>query len=61
MTVRGPGGAAVLGSCFTLRLLAAAHAAPPPPKLPAVLTLDDALRIFREHGLDLIIAEATGR
>jgi cobalt-zinc-cadmium efflux system outer membrane protein len=35
-----------------------ARAAATPVRLPARLTLDEALRIFREHGLDLIIAEA---
>jgi cobalt-zinc-cadmium efflux system outer membrane protein len=30
----------------------------PPPALPARLGLDEALRIFNDHGLDLIIAEA---
>jgi cobalt-zinc-cadmium efflux system outer membrane protein len=35
-----------------------ARAAASPVRLPARLTLDEALRIFREHGLDLIIAEA---
>jgi cobalt-zinc-cadmium efflux system outer membrane protein len=33
-------------------------AAPAPPAIPAHLTLDDALRLFREKGLDLIISEA---
>lgn len=40
---------------------AAAHAAAPeipPVQLPERLTLDEALRIFRAHGLDLLIAEA---
>ncbi len=32
---------------------------PPEPALPATLTLRDALTIFRTHGLDLLIAEAT--
>jgi len=32
--------------------------APPSPALPARLTLDEALKIFRQSGLDLIIAEA---
>ena len=31
---------------------------PPAADLPHLLTLDDALRIWREHGLDLLIAEA---
>jgi cobalt-zinc-cadmium efflux system outer membrane protein len=45
-----------------LALIAAASsasAAPPPvPNIPSRLTLEDALRIFRAHGLDLVIAEA---
>ncbi len=31
---------------------------PPGADLPQALTLDDALRLFRKHGLDLLIAEA---
>ncbi len=38
--------------------IAAAAQAPAPPKLPAKLSLEDALAIFRAHGLDLMIAEA---
>jgi cobalt-zinc-cadmium efflux system outer membrane protein len=38
-------------------ILGTAHAQPT-ATLPAQLSLDDALRIFRERGLDLIIAEA---
>jgi cobalt-zinc-cadmium efflux system outer membrane protein len=38
--------------------LAQPRVAAPPPVLPSRLTLEDALRIFRQHGLDLIIAEA---
>jgi cobalt-zinc-cadmium efflux system outer membrane protein len=42
-----------------LALLGTAHAALQPiTTLPAQLSLDDALKIFRERGLDLIIAEA---
>lgn len=39
---------------------AVAHAQPPeqPLQLPPLLTLDDALRVFRQRGLDLLIAEA---
>ncbi len=36
---------------------ALAQSVAPSPNLPAVLTLEDALRIFRTHGLDLIMAE----
>ncbi len=48
---------------FTLLSLAivsgAAHAeAPPPLVLPDMVTLDGALKIFRERGLDLLIADA---
>ncbi len=35
-----------------------AHADDSPPQLPGTLTLDDALAIFRTHGLDLLIADA---
>jgi outer membrane protein, heavy metal efflux system len=34
---------------------------PPPTELPQVLTLDEALRIFRTRGLELLIAEAAVR
>ena len=34
---------------------------PPDRPLPSVLTLDDALRILRDRGLDLLMAEATVR
>jgi outer membrane protein, heavy metal efflux system len=34
---------------------------PEPPQLPERVTFDDALRIFRERGLDLLIAEASVR
>jgi outer membrane protein, heavy metal efflux system len=34
---------------------------PPGPDLPQALTLDDALRLFRKHGLDRLIAEAAVR
>jgi cobalt-zinc-cadmium efflux system outer membrane protein len=40
---------------------AAEAAVPPEPTLPVLLTLDEALRIFRERGLDLLIAEAAVR
>jgi cobalt-zinc-cadmium efflux system outer membrane protein len=49
-------------STFALVLVLAAGTAraegPPPTQLPQALTLDDALRIFRQRGLDLLIAEA---
>ena len=45
--------------CVFLSLRAArADVIPPAPDLPPLLTLDDALRIFRARGLDLLIAEA---
>ena len=51
------------GSCWSvvfsiLLLSSAAHAAPPSSALPERLGLEDALRIFRARGLDLLIAEA---
>lgn len=42
----------------------AAHAdnvIPPPPELPATLTLDDALKMFHQRGLDLLLADANTR
>jgi cobalt-zinc-cadmium efflux system outer membrane protein len=47
-------------------LLAAAQGAranvvPPPTELPQTLSLDEALRIFRKRGLDLLIADAATR
>jgi len=41
--------------------VARADVTPPPTELPAVLTLDDALKVFRARGLDLLIAEANVR
>ena len=34
---------------------------PPAPELPQVLSLDDAIRVFRKRGLDLLIADAATR
>lgn len=39
-------------------LVAHAHPEDQPLRLPEMLTLDDALRIFRQRGLDLLIADA---
>lgn len=39
----------------------AADPVPPPPELPPTLTLADALRMFRQRGLDLLVAEANAR
>jgi cobalt-zinc-cadmium efflux system outer membrane protein len=41
-----------------LLLTQTAHAEAPPVVLPAELTMDEALHIFRTRGLDLLIAEA---
>jgi cobalt-zinc-cadmium efflux system outer membrane protein len=38
-----------------------ADVVPPPTELPPTLSLDDALRVFRTRGLDLLIAEAAVR
>jgi cobalt-zinc-cadmium efflux system outer membrane protein len=50
------------GVCLLLGLtilsVARADVVPPPADLPAQLSLDDALRIFRSRGLDLLIADA---
>jgi cobalt-zinc-cadmium efflux system outer membrane protein len=46
---------------IALGVVGTAHAddvIPPGPDLPQALTLDDALRLFRTHGLDRLIAEA---
>jgi cobalt-zinc-cadmium efflux system outer membrane protein len=51
----------LLRSLLVLACLAGvahAEAEPSPTVLPPSLTLDDALRIFRQRGLDLLIAEA---
>jgi len=51
--------AAIAALCVCLCFRAAhADVIPPAPDLPTLLTLDDALRIFRTRGLDLLIAEA---
>jgi cobalt-zinc-cadmium efflux system outer membrane protein len=55
----------VLLSVMALRILFArdvhADVVPQPTELPEVLTLDEALRILRTRGLDLLIAEAAVR
>jgi len=49
----------IVRTALALALLATtAHAQPEPTTLPASLSLDDALRVFRQRGLDLLIAEA---
>jgi cobalt-zinc-cadmium efflux system outer membrane protein len=70
---RRPAGTVLLSSVALMYILApqSARAAdtsappssvvPPPTELPQTLSLDDALRIFRAHGLDLLIAEAAVR
>lgn len=53
--------ALVLAFCAVLgarRIARADDVIPPGPDLPQALTLDDALRLFRKHGLDRLIAEA---
>jgi cobalt-zinc-cadmium efflux system outer membrane protein len=45
----------------TTRLGRAESVVPPPTELPQLLTLDDAVRIFRSRGLELLIAEAAVR
>jgi cobalt-zinc-cadmium efflux system outer membrane protein len=50
---------AVLAASFaTLRVAIAQIAVPPAAELPPVLTLDETLRIWRAHGLDVLLAEA---
>src|ERR1700690_707557 len=60
---RRPGPAARLVLCGLMTLTAwrrsGAEMAPAPPTLPPVVNLAEALRLFRAHGLDLILAEAT--
>ncbi len=52
---------AVLWTSFAISRAARADVIPPAPNLPQMLTLGDALRIFRARGLDLLIAEAAVR
>jgi cobalt-zinc-cadmium efflux system outer membrane protein len=55
---------ACLVSCACLGTLTEGKARaeiPPPADLPQMLTLDDAMREFHAHGLDLLIAEAQAR
>jgi outer membrane protein, heavy metal efflux system len=53
--------AAALWTSFAVSRVACADVVPEGPDLPQLLTLDDALRIFRSRGLDLLIAEAAVR
>ncbi len=50
--------AIIIAGTVTTRESAAAGPIPPATDLPPTLTLDEALRIFHTHGLDLLIAEA---
>jgi cobalt-zinc-cadmium efflux system outer membrane protein len=55
---------AVLATLLTLCMSyrgARADVVPPAPELPHTLNLDEALRVFRARGLDLLIAEAAVR
>ena len=45
---------AVFGGAHSAR----AEVIPPPAEMPAQLSLDEAIHIFRTHGIDLLIAEA---
>lgn len=49
---------AVLSTAAPLAARAEAPAVPEPPRLPARLTPEEALRLFRERGLDLLVADA---
>jgi len=49
---------AIALACVLISLRARAEPAPALPQLPAVLTLKDALEIFRQRGFDLLVAEA---
>lgn len=53
----------LLGTALALSAATAARAdvVPPPTELPSPLSLDEALRIFRKRGLDLLIADAATR
>jgi|CZKU01.1.fsa_nt_gi cobalt-zinc-cadmium efflux system outer membrane protein len=51
-------GSAVVGVVAPEREARADGVVPPATDLPALLSLDDALKIFRSRGLDLLIAEA---
>lgn len=66
MTKLGPNNACLFFLLFLLGPMGLSRAAPPmelPPPLllPKVLSLDESLRLFRSHGLDLLIAEANVR
>lgn len=53
---------AVLATCSAIaRPGRADDVIPPATELPHTLSLEDALRIFRKHGLDLLIADAATR
>jgi cobalt-zinc-cadmium efflux system outer membrane protein len=45
----------------TMPVDAVAQVVPPPTELPQTISLDEALRVFRARGLDLLIAEAAVR
>jgi cobalt-zinc-cadmium efflux system outer membrane protein len=49
----------VVATLAALAPVAAAADLPPEPVIPATLTLGQAVALFRAHGLDLLIAEAT--
>jgi cobalt-zinc-cadmium efflux system outer membrane protein len=56
----------VLAACLLAGLLGdrrgrAESVVPPPTELPALLSLDQAMRLFRTRGLDLLLAEANVR
>jgi cobalt-zinc-cadmium efflux system outer membrane protein len=56
--VRAPKTVALVGVGLAFAAWADVSPAPEAPRLPARLTLTDSLRILRERGLDLLIAEA---
>jgi outer membrane protein, heavy metal efflux system len=51
----------VVAVCLCGASARAADPVPPSTELPKLLTLDEALQIFRAHGLELLIAEANVR
>jgi outer membrane protein, heavy metal efflux system len=51
----------IVATSAGLPLMVAAAELPPEPVIPATLTLSQAVALFRAHGLDLLIAEATAQ
>jgi cobalt-zinc-cadmium efflux system outer membrane protein len=61
LSIRWALAAIVVFVCVSLEARAQESAVPPATEVPQLLTLDEALGIFRKRGLDLLIAEAATR